>query len=346
MIKFKSGNLFNDFETVEAVINTVNCVGVMGKGVAKEFANRFPNLLREYKLKCSTKELDIGRNYVYEIPNYNKTKYIVNFPTKNHWRHNSKLEYIEKGLNDLVTVIKDFKIKSIVMPALGCGNGKLEWEVVKPLIIDKLSHLIDVEIIVYEPAVMKKNNIKKSVSKPRLTKDRKILLLLMNIYNETENNPKITYQEINALSYLMHYNNTEIAFDLKAYGPYSPKISPIISSLAKYYIEPLEKENEGDATPINIVTLDFPQKSEIIKDDDFKQVKEFLKGFELKRNMLILTIGLWMYSNHKVLGEDLYTLIVEWLKNNNLNFESNIVSKAVSRIEKTFMNVDILTLDL
>jgi len=153
LIIFKQGNLFNDFDKVEAIINTVNCVGVMGKGVAKEFSNRFPKLLKEYKLKCSIKELDIGRNFVYEIPNYGKTKYIVNFPTKKHWRNDSKLEYIEKGLNHLVTVINDFQIKSIVMPALGCGNGNLEWEVVKPLIVNKLSHLTEVEIIIYEPAL-------------------------------------------------------------------------------------------------------------------------------------------------------------------------------------------------
>ncbi len=346
MIEFKRGNLFNDFEKVEAIINTVNCVGVMGKGVAKEFANRFPNLLREYKLKCSTKELDIGRNYVYEIPNYNKTKYIVNFPTKKHWRNDSKLEYIEKGLNDLVKVIKDFEIKSIVMPALGCGNGKLDWEVVKPLIVNKLSNLIDVEIIIYEPALKERQDKKTKVSKPRLTKDRKILLLLMDIYNETKSNPKITYKEINALSYIMHYNNSKIEFDLKSYGPYSPSINPIITNLAKYYIKPLVKQYETDATPIDIVTLDFPQKSALLKDKDFIQTKDFLNGFELKEDLLILTIGLWMHNKHKVLGEELHTLIADWLKNNNFNYDNDVVRKAVSRIEKTFRNVDVLTFDL
>ncbi|WP_341302294.1 macro domain-containing protein [Lysinibacillus sp. FSL H8-0500] len=351
MINFKKGNIFSELENVDSIVNTINCVGAMGKGVAKEFAKRYPILLNEYKEKCKRKEIIIGKNYIYEIPQAKRTKFIINFPTKNHWRFDSKIEYIDKGLNDLVEVIEKYKLKSIAMPALGCGNGGLDWEVVKPLIVNKLSNLIDVEIIIYEPALKerqeKEPKISKSkISKPRLTKDRKILLLLMDIYNETKGNSKITYKEINALSYIMHHDNSKIEFDLKSYGPYSPSINPIITNLAKYYIKPLVKQNESDATPIEIVTLDFPQKSALLKDKDFIQTKDFLNGFELKEGLLILTIGLWMHKKYKVFGEELYTLISDWLKNNKFNYDDSVVRKAVSRIEKTFRIVDILTFDL
>lgn len=173
LIEFKRGNLFDDFNKVEAIVNTVNCVGVMGKGVAKEFSKRFPSLLPKYKLKCSNKELIIGKNFVYTIPNYKETRYIINFPTKKHWRNDSKLEYIKDGLDDLAKVLKDHKIKSIAMPALGCGNGNLEWDIVKPLIIDKLAQLNDLKVIVYEPALKENANKQRINPKPKLTKDRK-----------------------------------------------------------------------------------------------------------------------------------------------------------------------------
>lgn len=345
LIEFKRGNIFNDFDKVDAIINTVNCVGVMGKGVAKEFAIRFPKLLGEYKIKCKTKDLDIGKNYVYEIPNYNETRFIVNFPTKKHWRNDSKLEYIEKGLDDLVKVITDFEIKSIVMPALGCGNGNLDWNDVKPLITEKMSSLKDVNIIIYEPTLKANNDTKIKVSKPRLTKDRKILLVLMDTYNKTKNNPKITYKEINALAYIMHYNNSKIKFELKPYGPYSQSINPIITNLAKYYIRPIEKQEDNDATPIDIVTLDFPQKSLLLKDKDFIKVKEFLNGFESKDNLRILTICLWIYYEKKTFDEELFTLTVEWLTNNNYSFDKSHIRKAVTRIEKTFRTIDVLSFD-
>ncbi len=328
----------------------------MGKGVAKEFSKRFPKLLPEYKEKCTSKELRIGKNYVYLIPNHNGTKFIVNFPTKKHWRNDSKIEYISDGLDDLIEVIKNHEIKSIAMPALGCGNGNLEWNVVKPIIVNKLSLLNDVEIIIYEPA--KKENIEptnkeniekksiKKVTKPRLTKDRKILLLLMDIYNSTIGNEKITYREINALSYLMHNNNTKVQFDLKSYGPYSPSINTIIASLAKYYIKPLEKQPNSYATPIEIVSLDFPQKSSILKDKEFIYYRDFIKGFELKENLIVLTITLWMFKLKNVYGEELETLVSEWLEKNNDSYSIDVVKKAVLRIEKIFKRVEVLKLDL
>lgn len=148
MITFKTGDMFSI--ECDAIVNTVNCFGAMGKGVAKEFKNRWYDNFLEYKKLCDKKAIKIGKMFVFENTK-SGLKYLINFPTKNHWRYKSKLSYIDSGLDDLIDQIVKLEIKSIVIPPLGCGNGGLDWNVVKELIEEKLSILNDVEIIVYNP---------------------------------------------------------------------------------------------------------------------------------------------------------------------------------------------------
>ncbi len=145
MITFINGDIFTS--NADAFINTVNCVGVMGKGLALEVKKRYPDCFLQYKNACAQGLVKTGKMHVYADES---GKYIINFPTKNHWRYNSQMSYIEEGLVDLCTVIKDLKLKSIAIPALGCSNGGLNWSDVKPVIIKHLAHL-DVNIFVYEP---------------------------------------------------------------------------------------------------------------------------------------------------------------------------------------------------
>ena len=150
MIKFIKGDLFNS--KMYALVNTVNCVGVMGKGIALEFKKRFPHYFKVYKETCDLKELEIGELLIiYDLHFRMKERMIVSFPTKKHWRNPSEYEYIEKGLEELVKLIYQHEIKEIAMPALGCTNGGLDWEVVKEMIVKHLSLLENIEIEVYEP---------------------------------------------------------------------------------------------------------------------------------------------------------------------------------------------------
>ena len=147
MIIYVKDNIF--WSSAEALTNPVNCVGIMGKGLAADFRDRFPENHIQYKLACQANDLRIGHPFVHKemrgLP-----KYIVNFPTKEHWRNNSKLEDIDTGLANLVKLIESYKIKSIAIPALGCGLGGLEWEDVKQLIEKNLSDL-DVKVYVHPP---------------------------------------------------------------------------------------------------------------------------------------------------------------------------------------------------
>ena len=128
MIYFKDGDIFKD--TSEAIVNAVNCVGVMGKGIALKFKEKYPNNYIMYKTACNRKEVKIGKMFICKENN----KTIINFPTKDYWRNDSKIEYIEEGLKDLVKALQSLNIESVAMPAIGCGNGGLNWNTVKKTI--------------------------------------------------------------------------------------------------------------------------------------------------------------------------------------------------------------------
>lgn len=143
------GNLFE--VKTEAVVNAVNCVGVMGKGIALEFKKKFPaDYFNSYKIACQTGELAIGKVQIYALKNaLTMPHYIINFPTKNHWREQSRIEDIESGLQSLVEAIEKYEIRSIAMPALGCGLGGLDFQKVRLLIENAFKTLPDVEVLLF-----------------------------------------------------------------------------------------------------------------------------------------------------------------------------------------------------
>lgn len=154
MIKFTTGNMFD--AEVEALVNTVNCVGVMGKGVALECKKRFPEIFPPYRHVCKNNNLKVGQMLPFRLKTNTFPYYIINFPTKKHWKNNSKIEYIESGLDSFMNLLIRWDIKSVAVPPLGCGNGGLEWNKVKQLIQSKHDawcnlHQLKTNIVVYEP---------------------------------------------------------------------------------------------------------------------------------------------------------------------------------------------------
>jgi len=149
MFEFKQGNLLE--EKAEALVNTVNCVGVMGKGIALQFKQVYPENFRHYEKACKASEVQPGRMFTVATGSLLNPRYIINFPTKRHWRNNSKIEDIKSGLVALVQQLQQLDITSIAMPALGCGNGGLNWADVKPLIESAFTQIPDVQVIIFEP---------------------------------------------------------------------------------------------------------------------------------------------------------------------------------------------------
>lgn len=160
MLKYTQGNLLD--APVEALVNTVNTVGIMGKGIALMFKERFPNNMQAYAQACKQKQVVTGKMFVTETGELLGPRWIVNFPTKEHWRSDSKISWIEEGLQDLRRFVVDNHVKSIAISPLGSGNGRLPWPDVKQQIEDALSDLTSTDMLVYEPTE-KYQNVAKSV---------------------------------------------------------------------------------------------------------------------------------------------------------------------------------------
>ena len=149
MFEYKTGDIL--VEDADALVNTVNCVGVMGRGIALQFKRAFPDNFKAYVRACKQGEVRPGRVFVFETGRLTSPHYIINFPTKRHWRGNSRIEDIDAGLEDLASVIRERAIQSIAVPPLGSGLGGLEWSDVRPRIEKALRGFNDLDVVVFEP---------------------------------------------------------------------------------------------------------------------------------------------------------------------------------------------------
>jgi O-acetyl-ADP-ribose deacetylase (regulator of RNase III) len=201
MIKYKQGDILS--ADVEAIINTVNCVGVMGRGLALQYKNKFQESFRIYAKACKNSEVVPGKMFVTQAEQLINPKYIINLPTKRHWKGKSKIEDIENGLVDLKSVIKAYDIKSIAIPPLGSGSGGLDWNIVKNKIENAFVDIKDINIIVYQP--LEEKTIVKKISKemPKMTEGRAALIELINRYLKGLLSPFISLLEVHKLAYFM-----------------------------------------------------------------------------------------------------------------------------------------------
>lgn len=150
MYEMRKGDLLANTE-VEAIVNTVNIVGVMGKGIALQFKKKYPQMFHKYKMDCEQGLLAPGKMHIFDLGEGQKPRYIINFPTKRHWRDKSLLEDIKSGLIALVIELQKLNIKSIAIPALGCKNGGLEWGQVRPFLQGTFKIYDEIKAIIYEP---------------------------------------------------------------------------------------------------------------------------------------------------------------------------------------------------
>ena len=239
MIKYLKGDLLSS--KAQALVNTVNTVGVMGKGIALQFKKRFPHNFKIYKKACDEGTFSVGQVLVVEDSNLMQEKIIINFPTKKHWRGNSKYEYIETGLSALKEAIRNYNIKSVAIPPLGCGHGGLEWGKVKVLIEDALKDL-DCEIEVYTPnehikAILQKENTSKEV---KLTPARAMLLYLMFQYEAMGEQSSLFVA--NKLAWFLQRSGEKLKLKFKAhhYGPYATQVNHVLLHHINVLIHPLE----------------------------------------------------------------------------------------------------------
>src|SRR6202171_1440754 len=265
MITFTEGNLLD--AKAEALVNTVNTVGVMGKGIALMFKEAFPENLRAYVDACKKKEIEVGRVFVTERHNWvGGPKWIVNFPTKQHWRNPSKIEWIKEGLQELTRFIKENKVQSIALPPLGSGNGGLNWKDVRPLIEAALGNLENVDVAVYEPTA-RYQNVAKPAGVEKLTPARALVAELVRRYSVL--GFECTLLEIHKLAYLLQRRITasgmtsplKLEFQADKFGPYAPALGHLLNRLDGSYLH-CEKR-VADASVLDTIWFEDAKKDAV-----------------------------------------------------------------------------------
>lgn len=265
MIRHAEGNLLD--ADVEAVVNTVNTVGVMGKGIALMFKEAFPENFRQYQAAVKRGEVEIGRMLVIERPVLTGgPRWIINFPTKRHWRASSRLEWIESGLEDLRRVVVELGIRSIAVPPLGCGNGGLDWKDVRPRIERALGSLPGVDVALYGPS-RDYRNVAKKKGVERLTPARALVAELVRRYWVLGNSCSIL--EIQKLAWFLEReiesqgleNPLKLEFVAHRYGPFADKLRHLLDGLDGSYLK--SDVRLADAKPSDVIAFDDARRERV-----------------------------------------------------------------------------------
>ena len=237
MIEQKIGDLFQ--EDVEALVNSVNCVGVMGRGIALQFKKAFPENFKAYAQACKRGEVQPGRMFVYDLGQMTNPRYIINFPTKRHWRAKSRIEDVEAGLQALVEEIRQRNIRSIAIPPLGTNLGGLSWRDVEPRIRDALGTIEGLDVRLFKPGGGPADDRpNRSTKAPNMTRGRAALICLMDRYVRGLLDPYVTLLEIHKLMYFMQEAGEylRLRFEKGHYGPYAGNLRHVLNFMEGHYI--------------------------------------------------------------------------------------------------------------
>ena len=299
-VQIKSGDLLK--ENADAIVNTVNCVGVMGKGIALQFKQRWPKNFKAYESACKRKEIKPGKMFIHDLGEWAKPRFIINFPTKAHWRGDSKVEYIEEGLHDLVKQVKRLGIKSIALPPLGCGNGGLDWDVVKRLIASAFQDTSEVQATVFEPkGAPPAQEMANLTEKPPLTPARAAIITVISIYREMEYG--LSSIEIQKLAYFLEKSgqHLNLEFVKHNYGPYSDKLRHVLKALDGHYIIGVG-DFSGEAD-ISLMPGALAEADKFIRTkggselgERVERVRSLIDGFETPYGMELLATVHWVVT--------------------------------------------------
>ncbi len=236
MITYTTGDIFE--AKTEAIVNTVNIEGVMGKGLALQFKKRFPENFKAYAKACKNGGLSMGKMFTHYEQHLAGGHYIINFPTKKSWRNKSRIEDIETGLQALVTEMQRLGITSLAIPPLGCGLGGLPWSLVKEA-IQRAFENTDFEVIVYEPLQKKSPVTQLNTQQTRLTIGKALILELFRKYMNLVPTVSITFVEAHKLCYLLQCAGADLKlrFVPCRYGPYAQNLSHVFADMENRWIE-------------------------------------------------------------------------------------------------------------
>ncbi|WP_201408622.1 type II toxin-antitoxin system antitoxin DNA ADP-ribosyl glycohydrolase DarG [Mycobacterium paraintracellulare] len=348
MITYRDGDLLK--ADTDALVNTVNCVGVMGKGIALQFKRRYPDVFKAYEKACKRGEVAIGKMFVVETGQLDGPKYIINFPTKKHWRSPSQLSYIDAGLKDLVRVIRELRITSIAVPPLGAGSGGLNWRDVEPRLTAAFADLPDVHTVLYPPAGG--NRPIAAPNRIRMTRSRAMMLDGMRRYlhrrraaEPWEDPAGVSHLEIQKL---MYFSNTvepglALEFEPGRYGPYSEKVRHLLLGMEGAYTTGF-----GDGTakalslePIALTDSGNDALADYLRSDDsapqvtaaIDKVLAIIDGFEGPYGVELLASTHWVATQQGARERTAAAAAVRsWTKRKGRIYTDDRVGIALDRV--------------
>lgn len=319
MIEFKKGDIFE--ENVEALVNTVNCVGVMGRGIALQFKKKFPDNFKAYAKVCKRNELVPGQMFVFKTQRLMNPRYVINFPTKRHWRGKSRLEDIDAGLDALVVVLKKYKIRSVGVPPLGSGLGGLDWNTVKGMIQQKLGYLADVHVTVLEPmGAPAADKMARTGKPPGMTPGRAALVILMHRYLGGLLDPFVSLLELHKLMYFMQEAGEPLRLDFQkaVYGPYAENLRHVLNIVEGYLVSGYADGGDAPNKQLALVPGAYREAVDFIKSHPetmarFERLSQLVDGFESPFGLELLSSVHWVACReHAVSVQDVVTKIHSW----------------------------------
>jgi len=310
MIEEGCGNLLT--ADVEALVNTVNTVGVMGKGIALQFKRAFPVNYQAYRAACARGEVHLGEMFVVDTGVLGPRRYIINFPTKEHWRSRSRLADVRAGLDDLVRVVRELGVASIAIPALGCGNGGLAWAQVRPVIELACDRIADVRVLLFAPAgAPAPEAMPNATERPQLTRLRALVVTAVARYLRRAHLQEVregaSELEIQKLAYFLQVLGAPLMleFGRGRYGPYAERLAHVLDLLEGHYLTGFGDRSArvGELAPINPLPGVEAEAEAVVAShpDDQGRVDRLLDlvdGFETPYSLELLATVHFAASQH------------------------------------------------
>lgn len=299
MITLMTGDILNS--GAEALVNTVNCAGVMGRGIALQFKKQFPKNFDAYHEACKQGIVQPGTMFVTETGVLTGPKYIINFPTKRHWKGKSRMEDIEAGLPALIRETKALGIGSIAVPPLGCGLGGLKWTDVKPRILAAFRDLPDVQVLLFEPSGPPPADAMVKGKSPEMTLGRAVLIELMARYLAAVMDPFVTLLEIHKLMYFMQESGQTLRlhYEKAPYGPYARNLRHVLNLIEGHYIVGYGDAEDSPYRPIELMPGATEKAAALAGRDSetlsrLERVAGLIHGFETPFGMELLATVHWV----------------------------------------------------
>ena len=317
MVHLTRGNILES--EAEALVNTVNCVGVMGKGIALQFKQRFPRNYKFYERACKDGDVRLGRMAVFETGSFVGPKYIINFPTKRHWKGKSRIGDIEAGLLDLVTHVKRLCITSIAVPPLGCGNGGLDWADIGPMIERAFEAIPSVRTLLYEPrGAPAPDEMTVTTERPYMTLARAAIFKLIQRYGIPDY--RLQMLEAQKLAYFLQRagQGLQLEFAKDRYGPYAENLNFLLQRMEGHFIRGYgdrSRDAQIQVLPQAAVEADAFLYDHPRTIDYIERVGELIQGFETPYGMELLASVCWLANEQALPALDTdaaVTAVHEW----------------------------------